>query len=315
MALTVEKLFAAVYADPASDEPRQVLADRLLELGDPRGEVIALQMKDPKNARAKKLIKQHRAAWLGPLAGWNDIYETWRRGFPADVSGEPTREMVGDVRWNTVEAVDFYGDGGVQAVLGAPCLRALRIARHVLPAGVKALVRQRQRPPLEELKVIGSPPDVAKLVAFPKLTRLMLYLPRWPAEPSHIAWLWKSALVRQLIDLELRVNDNVECATQFIATCEPFAALKKLTISHAYLALHLERDADGRFSRLHMHNNGTVNATSYLPSFARPLQAFAPDALTWFRYSKSGGQHPAAKLAPFRRALEKQTRLKEQRWR
>jgi uncharacterized protein (TIGR02996 family) len=65
MALTVEKLFAAVYADPAADEARQVLADRLVELGDPRGEVIALQMKRPDDARAKRLIAKHRAAWLG----------------------------------------------------------------------------------------------------------------------------------------------------------------------------------------------------------------------------------------------------------
>src|SRR5206468_162610 len=49
-AAPAERLFAAVAAAPDDDEPRHVLADHLQELGDPRGELIALQLsgKGPK---------------------------------------------------------------------------------------------------------------------------------------------------------------------------------------------------------------------------------------------------------------------------
>ena len=50
--------------------PRLVLADYLMERGDPRGELIVMQCtggEDP-TARAKKLVHAHWEAWLGPVA-------------------------------------------------------------------------------------------------------------------------------------------------------------------------------------------------------------------------------------------------------
>jgi uncharacterized protein (TIGR02996 family) len=50
--------------------PRQVLADVLVERGDPRGEMIVLQcMRTPAGlAQAKKLVTKHWSTWLGDLA-------------------------------------------------------------------------------------------------------------------------------------------------------------------------------------------------------------------------------------------------------
>ena len=80
--------FAAVYAAPADDGPRQVLADALLEQGDPRGDFLSLQLRAKKGkaelAQEKALLKTHAKAWLsvfGPALG---AAVKWRRGFPAE---------------------------------------------------------------------------------------------------------------------------------------------------------------------------------------------------------------------------------------
>ncbi|MEO8845868.1 MAG: TIGR02996 domain-containing protein [Kofleriaceae bacterium] len=80
-------LFAAIYASPDADEPREILADALQEAGDPRGEFIALQLRehrgDPSEElrdRAQELVAQHGKTWLGPLRPITYRAEM-RRGF------------------------------------------------------------------------------------------------------------------------------------------------------------------------------------------------------------------------------------------
>lgn len=62
-------LFSAILAAPSDDRPRRVLADWLLERGDPRGEFIVCQLatSPTERARAKKLLTQHALEWIGPL--------------------------------------------------------------------------------------------------------------------------------------------------------------------------------------------------------------------------------------------------------
>ncbi|MFT3696485.1 MAG: TIGR02996 domain-containing protein [Kofleriaceae bacterium] len=69
-------LLAAIYADPASNEPREIYADFLMGTGDPRGEFIQLQLlRAAGNAtpatekRELALLRKHGKDWLGPLAG------------------------------------------------------------------------------------------------------------------------------------------------------------------------------------------------------------------------------------------------------
>jgi uncharacterized protein (TIGR02996 family) len=80
-------LFEMVYAAPHADEPREVLADALQEVGDVRGEFIALQLREHRgdtsvevHQRAQQLLAKNANAWLGPLRPI--VYRAeMRRGF------------------------------------------------------------------------------------------------------------------------------------------------------------------------------------------------------------------------------------------
>jgi uncharacterized protein (TIGR02996 family) len=70
----LEALYAAVYAAPDDDAPRAVLADALTDAGDPRGELIALQLREAAGdatpemtERARELVQTHAKSWLGSL--------------------------------------------------------------------------------------------------------------------------------------------------------------------------------------------------------------------------------------------------------
>jgi uncharacterized protein (TIGR02996 family) len=63
-------LLAAVLAAPGDDRPRQVYADWLMERGDPRGELVALQCQPQTPAlawRVRELLGEHERQWLDEL--------------------------------------------------------------------------------------------------------------------------------------------------------------------------------------------------------------------------------------------------------
>jgi len=76
-AKTAEDFLAEVWATPLDDGPREVFADWLLERGDPRGELITLQLaraRDPVAPTVAEMIKrervllvEHHRAWMGEL--------------------------------------------------------------------------------------------------------------------------------------------------------------------------------------------------------------------------------------------------------
>ncbi|HEU4730979.1 MAG TPA: TIGR02996 domain-containing protein [Kofleriaceae bacterium] len=67
----IAALLREVHARPDSDDARLVLADALLAHGDPRGELIALQLAAPRDDRQidriEQLLREHARRWLGPL--------------------------------------------------------------------------------------------------------------------------------------------------------------------------------------------------------------------------------------------------------
>jgi uncharacterized protein (TIGR02996 family) len=84
-------LLDAVLAHPDDEGPRQVYADWLLEQGDPRGELIAVQMELSRGglaearrleleAREASLLSQHGARWLGRLSS-DAVRASFSRGF------------------------------------------------------------------------------------------------------------------------------------------------------------------------------------------------------------------------------------------
>jgi uncharacterized protein (TIGR02996 family) len=102
---TTEELTQRVYEAPADDGPRLVLADHLQQLGDPRGEFIALQFDTSARARkrADKLLERHRAQFLAPfgdavVAGTDE----WERGFLVACTARLDGRLAACPAWATV---------------------------------------------------------------------------------------------------------------------------------------------------------------------------------------------------------------------
>ncbi len=73
-AKTADDFMAEVWAAPLEDGPREVFADWLLERGDPRGELITLQLARARGTaapegikRERALLAEHHRAWMGEL--------------------------------------------------------------------------------------------------------------------------------------------------------------------------------------------------------------------------------------------------------
>ncbi len=150
---TGPELLAAVYADPSSDAAREIYADYLLGIGDPRGELIQLQLQraagratDAGMKRELSLLKKHAKTWAGPLAqiithtqpteygtaelpvpGMHGL--TFARGFVARMPALRIRShresVLDDPLWSTVEHVWFVPR--ITAVMRA--LQSVRLAR------------------------------------------------------------------------------------------------------------------------------------------------------------------------------------------
>lgn len=102
--------YRAVFDAPRDLLRRRVLADWLIEQGDPHGEFIAVQFEHSRKARlrAGKLLHRHRAHFLGPLAPWVELRddERWEHGFlvhgavrwRAGLGGEPALATVRSLR-------------------------------------------------------------------------------------------------------------------------------------------------------------------------------------------------------------------------
>lgn len=78
-------LVAAVLAAPDEDAPRRVLGDALLETGDPRGELIAVQLAGDAPQRESQLLMDHASRWRAEL-GLEGCACEFRRGFIEQVT-------------------------------------------------------------------------------------------------------------------------------------------------------------------------------------------------------------------------------------
>jgi len=135
MARRPDELFAAVYAHPRDDQARSVLADLLQERGDPRGELIALQLARAVGKRSKReaeLLSRHAREWLGPIEPvvlkTGLVYE---RGFLAKCAVradgiQHAERLVGRPEWRTVTDLDVGSWHAVAPLIdGMPILLAL----------------------------------------------------------------------------------------------------------------------------------------------------------------------------------------------
>jgi len=147
---SVAELTALVWADPDDDGPRRVLADLLLERGDPWGEFLTLQLRAASGAalksaearRMRQLQKAHQAAWLGPLEPVVDPKSVlFERGFlarcaPRFRTARQRDELLAHPAWATVRELTSVAD---PALLRAPALARVRRAHGLDAEGLAAL--------------------------------------------------------------------------------------------------------------------------------------------------------------------------------
>lgn len=153
-----------MLADPDDDGARLVLADWLLEQGDPRGELIQIQCalagaggsqglasltRDELVAREKALLKKHQTSWLAPIRSFVRTW-TWRRGFVDGVVADAKAFLAGvDTIFSTTPLTH-----ATWTALKPPLLDALARA---IPAGrLRSLDLGQQRISPEAARAFGS---------------------------------------------------------------------------------------------------------------------------------------------------------------
>jgi hypothetical protein len=148
----VDELFQQVYRHPDDDHVRQVLSDALISIGDPRGDLIQLQLHPASDhdRRAMRLIQQHGLRWLGPLRG-AVVPLAYERGFLASclIVDDPAAVIDRD-EWATVHTIELPPDP-VGMILH-PVMRSLRRLVHVTPNTLLNLA-SRHQPQLERMVV------------------------------------------------------------------------------------------------------------------------------------------------------------------
>ncbi len=175
-------LFDLVYEDPDDDTPRVVLADHLLQRGDPLGEYVSLALTRKEVALEKDVLDrmsvlelENLPRWLGPLA---DVAPPERaelsRGFVRTVGVHLPDDAMADRvaaarEWGTVERLWFLPQS-VQRL--SPTMRALRSVGPIDGVGVKQLAGVASKLPLERVYVLAETAALLEELASLELPRL-----------------------------------------------------------------------------------------------------------------------------------------------
>jgi uncharacterized protein (TIGR02996 family) len=254
------ELFAAVYDDPSDDSRRAVLADALVERGDPRGEFIALQLDakhrgltNDERRREQVLLGKHERAWRGELDGVLGDAGWWSRGFIAGAQIKRgavlDRHVVASPLWSTVEYVWFEPDlaeGALRELFHR--LRSLRGLWTATPEILGWLPRAR----LDELDDVKLqlpaarlPGALAILARAPRLTRLgVIFEGLFPESSDELV-----AFARRLGQLSVthpRLSFALEGETLSLSALAPdmLAPLAETLRARRVTRVYLNRDID-----------------------------------------------------------------------
>lgn len=174
------ELFDLVYASPADDAPRQVLADWLQQKDDPLGHYIALSLSkrvgDPDITQRKKALeRRHARDWLGELLCIvPEEYAKFGRGFVQSVAvhldanietSERHQRALTSRVWGTVESLTFLPQS---RQVFSPSMTGLRSVAPLNLEGVRSLAENPQvLRSLEHVHVALTPEEntLASLVA------------------------------------------------------------------------------------------------------------------------------------------------------
>lgn len=208
----------AVYAHPDDDTPRLVYGDWLTERGDPRGELIAVQLERrragpdaPRTERELELLAKFGRTWAGALAPvltfGGRTGSTFERGFLSTAvvrlrMGAAFDALWAAPEWSTVERLT--GAWPVWILERAP-LHALRsLGGIVTQPALDALLRRELSLTDETVRAEATLESFAKLkVAFPGLRTLKI---DWPATPTRAELERLASLGLQRLELRREVR-------------------------------------------------------------------------------------------------------------
>jgi uncharacterized protein (TIGR02996 family) len=192
MSRDLDALRAAVTADPDADAPREVLADALLEAGDPQGELIRIQLEAARDPANGELAQRERdlVNAVGPALVRNLPEGSYRlhRGTIAAARLEASRyHGAADELRRLGPALDlmaYQGDGSRRYRIlpgfcsGAPldALRALRVHHDGLSPELARQLAERVPASVRELEIEGNDlvPVAAQLFCSLPLDRLRI---------------------------------------------------------------------------------------------------------------------------------------------
>jgi uncharacterized protein (TIGR02996 family) len=220
-------LLEAVFERPAGDAPRHVLADALVDRGDPRGEFVSLQfvleaqgLTLGRREHLERLLSAAGRQWFDGLLGQVTSLAVFRRGFLAEVR-LASREPDPRVRaWRLIEAVDLAG-------LALPIGRFLM---HEHTAGIRRVYDVRAQTFVHLAREVTRPLELVEVRAPLLAQRIELAAPietlRIVADADEaMRWLQFTGLERQVRRLEFVCPDNARMARLFSA-----AGFDRLTV-------------------------------------------------------------------------------------
>jgi uncharacterized protein (TIGR02996 family) len=327
---TEEDLLGEIYARPDDLGARHVYADLLLERGDPRGELIQLQLLPARDAaqtrRVSALLRAHQGKWYGTLAPVVADGEL-TAGFLSSIRLRPSSDgqviqLAGDRAWKLVDELDV-GDlhESVQPRVIVPHLTRLRGLHGVRAAPLIELLARREPWQLERLgcflnsanELIARAPLCAAAKQLPKLRQLCLGGSPRPGEQQ---WLVEHPLARQLRSLTLPFGMR---AANWVSDLYDATWLDELCVREdadcdtrvSGWRYVFERGVGGTWSVLTAtHEPGRTHRSGPpLVRLATDLQKFSQDAFTRIKIAPSRALQPKEGRDALDAVVARQTRL------
>lgn len=248
-----DAMLAAIHADPFDDNLRSIYADALLERGDPRGELIQLQLQPSPSKDAQRriatLLKTHARAWLGgiePVIVKDGV--VFARGFVSACkvrfkNESDVRAHGSDPAWATVERLEHssphWGANAQYRFYGwlDPAMKSLAEVA-VRKASVGELL---DAPPWNIRRLTFGSDDEADFVRLGRTTVLPKLEALSISEPPR-GWLATTRYANQLRELSLEVQFSD--AKVWIDEATALPKLEMLALGD----LVLRRDAKRRFT-------------------------------------------------------------------
>jgi uncharacterized protein (TIGR02996 family) len=300
-----DPLFDKVLANPDDDALRQVWADTLLERGDPRGELIALQvaaqtrgLDGREKKRVRSLLSINRTEWLAELSAIVQRREglVFDRGLLDECqiqikTLDGLKAATGHPLWATVRRVwftnHFAWDERIVPLLTHPVFARLRDVICVGMYNVFAALATFERPlPFQAIWAVNdgwrardfrSLSELGEAPGLPALQRL-----GFQSYGTSNAWILELPVVQRISKLGLTVG---EPAAFWLEHAAALPGLETIELRPRWLpnqgrrrshfVLRFTRGADRRFSRLTIEKVGRC----YLTLAQDDLDSLAPDAL------------------------------------